>query len=143
MFIGEYQHSIDDKGRVAIPAKFRPRLGEVAIITRGLDHCLFVFARAEWDALAEKLSALPFAKADSRAFVRHFLAGATDATLDRQGRAVIPDHLRQYAGIQKNVVLAGVYSRIEIWDETAWQNYKAKTEAASDEIAEKLGELGI
>ena len=143
MFIGEYTHSIDDKGRVAIPAKFRAKLGAVAIVTRGLDRCLFVFAKPEWDKLAEKIIALPLAKADSRAFARLMLSGAVDVTPDTQGRVVIPENLKRYAGLEKTAVVAGVYNRIEIWDETTWQHYKEKTEAASDDIAEKLGEMGI
>jgi len=143
MFIGEYTHSIDDKGRVAIPAKFRAKLGAVAIVTRGLDRCLFVFAKPEWDKLAEKIIALPLAKADSRAFARLMLSGAVDVTPDTQGRVVIPENLKRYAGLEKTAVVAGVYNRIEIWDETTWQRYKEKTEAASDDIAEKLGEMGI
>src|SRR3989338_4734763 len=115
MFIGEYTHSIDDKGRVAIPAKFRAKLGAVAIVTRGLDRCLFVFAKPEWDKLAEKIIALPLAKADSRAFARLMLSGAVDVTPDTQGRVVIPENLKRYAGLEKTAVVAGVYNRIEIW----------------------------
>lgn len=143
MLLGEYQHTIDTKGRVAIPAKFRGKLSAGAIITRGLDNCLFVFANAEWEALAQKLVALPLAQANSRAFVRLMLAGAMDVELDGQGRILIPDYLRKYAGIEKRVIVAGLYSRIEIWDAERWERYKQKTEDASDEIAEKLGELGI
>ncbi len=143
MFIGEYTHNLDSKGRVAIPAKFRNKLGAGAIITRGLDHCLFIFNDKEWDILAQKLIALPLAKADSRAFSRLMLAGAVDGELDKQGRILIPDYLREYAGLKKQIVVAGLYNRIEIWDSEAWKQYKTKTESASDEIAEKLSELGI
>ncbi len=143
MLLGEYRHNLDTKGRVAIPAKFREKLNAGAIITRGIDSCLFVFANAEWDALAKKLIALPIAQANSRAFVRLMLAGASDVGLDNQGRILIPDYLRAYAGLKKEVVVAGLYNRIEVWDEAAWKAYKAKTESASEEIAEKLGELGI
>lgn len=143
MLLGEYQHNLDIKGRVAIPAKFREKLTVGAIITRGIDNCLFVFANAEWDALAQKLIALPLAQANSRAFVRLMLAGASDVEIDNQGRILIPDYLRKYAGLKKEVVVAGLYNRIEIWDQGAWQTYKTKTENASEEIAEKLGELGI
>lgn len=143
MLLGEYQHSLDIKGRVAIPAKFRDKLNAGAIITRGLDNCLFVFASEEWNELAKKLTALPLAQANSRAFTRLMLAGAMDVTLDNQGRILIPDYLRKYAALGKQVVVAGLYNRMEIWDSAVWEKYKQKTESASEEIAEKLGELGI
>ena len=143
MLLGEYQHNLDIKGRMAIPAKFREKLTAGAIITRGIDNCLFVFANDEWDTLAKKLITLPLAQANSRAFVRLMLAGATDVLLDHQGRILVPDYLRKYASLKKEVVVAGLYNRIEIWDEAAWRAYKTKTESASQEIAEKLGELGI
>ena len=143
MLLGEYKHSIDTKGRLAVPAKFREAMTRGAIITRGLDHCLFVFTKIEWEKLAEKLIALPIAQANSRAFARLMLAGATDVELDSQGRVLIPEYLRQYAGLSKQAVVAGLYNRIEVWDKEEWEKYKAKTESASDEIAEKLGELGI
>ncbi len=143
MFIGEYQHNIDEKGRMAVPVKFRPQIGKGAIVTRGLDHCLFIFTGNEWQELAKKLVALPLAQSNSRAFARLMLAGAMEVELDNQGRILLPDYLRQYAGLKKQTVVAGVYNRIEIWDENTWQQYKAKTESNSDEIAEKLSELGI
>lgn len=143
MLLGEYKHNLDPKGRVAIPAKFREELKAGAIITRGLDNCLFVFAAKEWEDLAKKLVALPIAQANSRAFGRLMLAGASNAEVDSQGRVLIPDYLRRYAGLKKEVILAGLYSRAEIWDSERWSEYKKKTESASDEIAEKLGELGI
>lgn len=141
-FIGEYKHSLDEKGRVALPAKFRKRL-KGAIITRGLDRCLFVFNQDEWLILAKKLTALPLAQGNSRAFVRLMLAGAMEAPLDSQGRILIPEYLRKYADLKRIAIVAGLFNRIEIWDENNWEQYKAKTESASDEIAEKLGELGI
>ena len=143
MLLGEYRHNLDIKGRMAIPAKFREKLSAGAIITRGIDNCLFVFANAEWETLAQKLIALPLAQANSRAFVRLMLAGASDVEIDNQGRILIPDYLRKYAGLKKEVVVAGLYNRIEMWDEATWQTYKTKTESSSEEIAEKLGELGI
>jgi MraZ protein len=143
MLLGEYKHNLDTKGRMAMPAKFREKLTVGAIITRGIDGCLFVFAHAEWEELAKKLVALPMAQANSRAFVRLMLAGATDVELDSQGRILIPDYLRKYAGLKKEVVVAGLMNRIEIWDGEAWQAYKTKTEASSEQIAEQLGELGI
>ncbi|MDP2703919.1 MAG: division/cell wall cluster transcriptional repressor MraZ [bacterium] len=143
MLLGEYKHSIDTKGRMAIPAKFRTEITLGAIITRGLDRCLFVFSEKEWQKLAEKITALPLAQSNSRAFARLMLAGASDVTLDVQGRILIPEYLREYAGLKKQAVVAGVYNRAEVWDKETWDRYKEKTESASDEIAEKLGELGI
>ena len=143
MLLGEFQHNLDTKGRMAIPAKFRDKLTAGAIITRGIDNCLFVFANPEWEALAAKLIALPLAQANSRAFVRLMLAGATDVEVDNQGRILVPDYLRKYAGLKKEVVVAGLYNRIELWDKATWVAYKAKTESSSEAIAEQLGELGI
>ena len=143
MFIGEYTHSIDQKGRMAIPVKFRKDLGAGGIVTRGLDRCLFVFTKSEWEVLAKKLIALPLAQANSRAFIRLMLSGAAEGEVDQQGRILIPDYLRTYADLKKQAVVTGLYNRIEIWDTAAWRDYKAKTESASDEIAEKMGELGI
>lgn len=143
MFIGEYQHSIDDKGRVAVPAKFRATLGERAIVTRGLDRCLFIFSAVEWEELAKKLVALPMVQANSRAFTRLMLAGAREVDLDSQGRILVPDYLRTYASIKKQTIVAGLYNRIELWDEAAWKKYKTQTESDSDEIAERLSQLGI
>ncbi|MEK7630287.1 MAG: division/cell wall cluster transcriptional repressor MraZ [Patescibacteria group bacterium] len=143
MILGEYKHNLDLKNRLAIPAKFREKLSTGAIITCGLDRCLFIFGVKEWETLVQKLVALPIAQANSRAFVRLMLAGASDVRLDVQGRALIPDYLRSYAGLKKQVVVTGLYNRIEIWNADNWGKYKTKTELASDEIAEKLGELGI
>ena len=143
MFIGEYTHNLDNKGRIAIPAKFRDKLSSGVIITRGLDQCLFVYSKNEWEILAQKLTKLPLSQANSRAFVRLMLAGAMDSILDSQGRILVPDYLRSYARLKKQVIVAGLYNRIEIWDVDIWKEYKAKTEGSSDEIAEKLGELGI
>ncbi len=143
MLLGEYKHSIDPKGRIALPVKFRANLKGGAIITRGLDHCLFVFGMTEWKQLAEKLTALPLAQANSRAFARLMLAGASDVEFDGQGRILIPDYLREYAGLGKLAVVAGLMNRLEVWDEKTWNKYKSRTESASDDIAEQLGALGI
>ena len=153
MFIGEYTHSLDTKGRVALPAKFRPKLGDGAIIARGLDRCLFVFTKESWEKLTAKIAGMSFMKSDSRAFARLMLAGASEVEFDNQGRILIPEYLRAYASLssgggsasggKRQVVFAGLYDRIEIWDEANWKSYKSKTEASSDDIAEKLGELGI
>lgn len=143
MFIGEYRHNIDAKGRVAIPAKFRNKLSGGTIVTRGIDHCLFAFSPEDWEKLAEKLIALPMTQANSRAFSRLMLAGAVKCEIDSQGRVLIPDYLRKYAGLGKDVVVAGLYNRIEIWNSTDWDDYKSQTESESESIAEKMGELGI
>lgn len=143
MLLGEYRHNLDMKGRMAVPAKFRESLNAGAIITRGIDSCLFVFTNSDWEELVKKLIALPIAQANSRAFVRLMLAGATDVSLDNQGRILIPDYLRKYANLKKEVVVAGLYNRFEIWDSVEWNNYKAKTESTSEIISERLGELGI
>ena len=143
MFIGEYNHNLDDKSRLAIPKKFRNDLLNGAVITRGLDNCLFVYTKIEWEKLAEKLATLPFSQANSRAFARLMLAGAMDVVLDKQGRVVLPDYLRSFSGIKKNVIIAGLYNRLEIWDEQSWIEYKKQTESSSNEIAEKMFDLGI
>ncbi len=143
MFIGEYNHSIDAKGRLAVPKKFRDDLRAGVVITKGLDNCLWVYTYEEWKNLATKLANLPISQSSTRAFARLMLAGAMDTVLDKQGRVVLPDYLREYAGIGKKVVVAGLFDRLEIWNEDKWQEYKEQTESESSEIAEKLGELGV
>ena len=143
MFIGEYSHSIDAKGRISVPAKFRKQLKQGVVVTRGLDHCLFVYTRQEWLTLAMKLAELPISQKKSRAFARLMLAGAWDSKLDSQGRIILPEYLRKYASLGKRAIIAGLFSRLEIWDESSWIKYKQETEAASDEIAEAMGDLGI
>jgi MraZ protein len=143
MILGEFQHTVDGKGRLAIPAKFREFLKTGAIVTRGLDSCLFLFSEKEWRGLAEKLIALPLAQANSRAFSRLMLSGASDVECDSQGRILVPEYLRTYAHLQKDVVITGMYNRIEIWDKTKWIEYKKKTENESGDIAEQLSNLGI
>ena len=141
MFIGEFLHSIDNKGRVAIPAKFRPKLSEGAIVTRGLDRCLFVYSKKEWLKLAKRIATLPISQTNTRAFSRLMLAGAMDVRLDKQGRIVIPEYLRTYSKIKKRVAIVGLFNRLEIWPEEEWQKYKANTEKKGNEIAERLGEI--
>ena len=143
MFIGEYKHSIDEKGRLAIPSKFRNDLATGAVVTRGLDTSLFLFPKEEWGKLAEKLASLPLGQSNSRAFARLMLAGAMDVELDKQGRVVLPEYLRQYAHLQKTTIIAGLYNRLEIWDEEKWEMYKKKVENDADAVAEQLGQLGI
>ncbi len=143
MFIGEYSHNLDDKGRIAVPKKFRSDLRKGAVVTRGLDTCLFLYTKKEWEKLAVKLSNLPFAQANARAFARLMLAGAMDVEIDGQGRAVLPEYLRKFAGLNKEVVVAGLYSRLELWDSAKWSEYKTKTEAESNQIAEQMSALGV
>jgi len=143
MFIGEYSHSIDEKNRLAIPSKFRQELKSGAVVTRGLDSSLFLYTKKSWNELAEKLSKLPISQSGSRAFARLMLAGAMDVDLDKQGRINLPDYLKKYAGLNKKVVITGLYNRLEIWDSLAWEKYKAGTEKNSGDIAEALGELGV
>ncbi len=143
MFIGEYHHSLDEKGRLAIPVKFRNEFKQGAVVTRGLDNSLFLYTKKEWGKLAEKLAALPISQSKSRAFARLMLAGAMDVSLDKQGRIVLPDYLRSYAKINKKAVIAGLYNRLEIWSEENWESYRQGAEANSNDIAEALGELGV
>jgi len=141
MFIGEYSHNIDDKGRMAVPSKFRQKLKNGAVVTRGLDNCLFLYSKEEWEKLAEQIAASPINKANSRAFSRFMLAGAMEAEFDKQGRILLPDYLRGHAGLKKKAIVAGLYSRIEIWDEDTWKKYSKANEKNSAKIAEGLGEL--
>lgn len=143
MLIGEYSHTIDDKGRLSLPAKFREQLKEGVVVTRGLDKCLFVYSKQAWRELADKISTLPLTSKQSRAFARLMLAGAWDANLDSQGRVMLPEYLRKYAQVKKQVVVAGLYNRLEIWDEDAWSGYSKEAEANSEAIAETLTDLGI
>lgn len=143
MLIGEYTHTIDPKKRLAIPSKLRREIGERAVLTRGLDNCLFLFPMKEWEQLAEKLGKLPFGQQDTRGFVRLLLSGAVEVENDQLGRILIPDYLKDYAQLKKKVTIAGLFNRLEIWDEERWQSYKNNLEKESDRIAEKLGELGV
>ena len=143
MFIGEYAHSIDFKKRLAVPSKFRAELKNKVVVTRGLDNCLFVYTLKAWEELAGKLGTLPVGESGTRSFTRLMLAGAVDVDVDKQGRILIPDYLKSYAGLTRNVVIAGLYNRLEIWDEKKWNEYKKKAEKNSDDIAEQLGKLGV
>ena len=143
MFIGEYNHNLDNKGRIAVPVKFRDDLKKGAVVTKGLDGCLFLYTMSEWKILADKLSKLPISQSNTRAFARLMLAGAMDVQIDKQGRIILPDYLRKYATLKKKVIINGLYNRLEIWDENNWEKYKSKTEKESGDIAEKLGELGV
>lgn len=143
MLLGEYQHTIDGKGRMAVPSKFRKSLSSGVVVTKGPDACLYLYPMEEWVKLADKIAHLPLGQADSRAFSRLMLAGASHAEIDAQGRILIPEYLRSYAGIQTKAVVVGLYNRAEVWDEARWQSYRKDVEKKTDEIAERLGELGV
>lgn len=138
MFMGEYQHSVDVKGRLIIPSKFRESLGETFVITRGLDNCIFGYPMDEWRKLEEKLKELPMTKKDARAFARFFFSGATEVELDKQGRVNIPSTLVSYANLEKECIILGVSSRIEIWAKDAWDKYYDESEESFNEIAENM-----
>jgi len=143
MFIGEYKHNMDSKGRLAVPAKFRQMLDEGAVVTRGLDNCLFLYSKEEWEKIAKKLANLPIGQSKARAFSRLMLAGAMDVEFDNQGRITLPEYLRSFANLNKKTIIAGLFDRLEIWDEETWDKYKQSAESESTEIAEALGELGV
>lgn len=144
MFMGEYRHSIDEKGRLIIPAKFRELLGDCFVVTKGLDNCLFIYPNHEWQAFEEKLKALPIANKGARKFSRFFLAGASPCSFDKQGRILLPPNLREFACIEKEVVLIGVSSRIEIWSKDYWDTYNNEDDDLNmEDIAEQMADLGI
>jgi MraZ protein len=143
MLIGQYQHTIDSKKRLALPSKFRGELGDKIVITRGIENCLVVYTIKEWQAVAEKLSNLPISQMEARSFSRIILAGAMEASLDKLGRILIPDYLKEYADFKKNVVICGLSNRLEVWDEEKWETYKKKAEKGLGEMVSKLGGLGI
>lgn len=143
MLIGEYQHTIDEKKRLAIPAKLRKDLGKGAVITRGFDNCLALYPLKEWQKLADKLTKLPTGQVEARAVARVFLAGAMAVEFDALGRILLPDYLKEYSKIEKNVVIAGVFTHLEIWDKANWDNYKQRTEKEVGDMASKLTELGF
>jgi len=136
--MGEYQHSIDEKGRLTIPARFREELGAAFVITRGLDQCLFVYPSSEWGVLEQKLKSLSLMKSDARAFTRFFFSGAVECELDKQGRVNLPKNLTEHAKLDKDCVVIGVSSRVEIWSKAVWEDYSQKSEESFNEIAEKL-----
>ncbi len=146
MIIGEYEHSLDAKSRLIMPAKLREDIGEKFIITKGLDGCLFGFSKQEWENFEEKLKTLPLTNKNARDFVRFFLSGAIIEELDKQGRFLIPANLKEYANLDKEIVITGVGTRIEIWDKAKWKEYNSEENLSADQIAEnmeKLGALGI
>lgn len=143
MFIGEYNHNLDEKGRLAVPAKFRSLLEKGAVVTKGLDNCLFLYPKNKWEEIAQKFANLPISQAKARAFARHMLAGAMDVEFDSQGRITLPEYLRKFASLNKKTIIAGLFDRLEIWDEGEWNKYKTTTDKDSGEIAEALGEMGV
>lgn len=143
MFMGEYRHSLDSKARLIMPAKFREMLGESFVMTRGLDNCLFVYPQNEWKILEEKVKKLPLAKSEARAFVRFLFSGATECEFDKQGRISLSSLLRNYAQIDKELVVIGVSNRVEIWSKDNWESYLAKAELDYVDLAEKIIELEI
>lgn len=143
MFIGEHQHTLDEKGRIIIPSKFRADLGLEFVMTKGLDNCLFIYPKSEWEILEAKLKTLPLTSKDARAFVRFFFSGASESTLDKQGRVLIPSNLREHSRLDKDAVIIGVSTRIEIWSKDHWNNYIDEDNLSYESIAESMAELGI
>ena len=143
MLIGEYKHTLDIKKRLSVPSKWRKDLGTTLIVTRGLDNCLFVYPQKEWQKITEKIGQLPLGQADTRSFNRFFLSGAVEVEVDSVGRILVPDFLKEFAGLDTKVVLAGIYDRVEIWAENKWEEYKSRIEGQADQLAEKLGEIGV
>jgi MraZ protein len=143
MLIGRFTHKVDDKGRLSLPAKFRKELGETVVITHGLDQCLFVYTADEWQKFASQIGSLSMGQADTRAFSRFLLSGAIETEVDKSGRVLIPNFLREYAGLDDQVVVAGVHSRLELWNEARWEAYAKELSTKADVLAEKLGEIGM
>jgi MraZ protein len=143
MFLGEYQHSLDPKNRFTVPSKFREGLGESFVATKGLDNCIFLYPLSEWQTIEEKMRALPFTQSDVRAFARFFLSGACECEMDKQGRILVPQKLREYAQIDKEAVIIGVGSRVEVWSSENWERYSSKAEESYETVAEKLVDLGF
>ena len=143
MLIGEYTHNIDAKKRLSLPSKWREELGRKLVVTRGLDNCLFVYPLKEWEKITLKIGQLPLGQADTRGFNRFFLSGAVEVEVDTVGRILVPDFLKEFAGLNAKVVLAGIHDRVEMWDENRWITYKQKIESQADAFAEKLGQIGV
>lgn len=143
MLIGQYKHTIDIKKRLALPVKFRTELGNKIIITKGVENCLVVYTEKEWEIMSQKLGSLPISQTEARSFTRHLLASATEVELDKLGRILLPDYLKTYAKLEKNVVVCGLANRLEVWNETMWENYTKNAQMGVEEIVSKLGPLGI
>lgn len=142
LLIGEYEHTLDEKKRISLPKNFRSALGKRVIVTRGLDQCLFVYSRASWEIVAQKLQSLSFVQAETRGFSRFMLSGAAEIEVDGIGRILIPDHQKVFAGLKKRVVFTGVSDRVEIWDAERWMSYKRTIDKDAEKLAKKLGEIG-
>lgn len=143
MLIGEYTHTIDEKNRLSFPVKFRKSMGKSVVVTPGLDNCLFVFTTKEWDKIAEKLANSSMLQADTRSFNRYLLGGAVEVSVDAQGRILVPDFLKDRAGLKGKVAIVGVHSRVELWDDATWKKYQKDVEANADTLAERLGTIGV
>lgn len=143
MLIGQYEHTIDNKKRLALPAKFRGELGDKVIITKWMEGCLTVFTEEKWQKISDKLTEMTISQPEARSFTRTILAGAMEISLDKLGRVLVPDYLKKYAGLEKNVVICGLSNRLEIWDAKKWKEYNKKAEEGVDEVVSKLGEFGI
>jgi transcriptional regulator MraZ len=138
MLLGEHDHTLDDKNRLTLPAKLREELGDGVVVTRGMDGCLFAYAAADWERLAERIRSLDPLSRESRMMQRHFFSGAVKAALDKQGRMVLPAGLLQSAGIEREVTVAGVYDHLEIWDRTKWRTHLHEVEGSAEDVAERL-----
>lgn len=143
MLIGQYTHTIDPKKRLSLPSSFRRELGKKVVLTNGLDHCIFVYSQKEWQKVASKLGDLGIGNSDTRSFNRFMLAGAVEVEVDASGRILVPEFLKKFANLSEKAVLAGVHSRVEIWDENAWQKYTQQVGNEADALAEKLSEIGV
>ena len=143
MLIGQYNHSIDDKNRLSFPVKFRKEMGKTVVVTPGLDQCLFVFTTKEWLKIAERLAESSMLHTDTRSFNRYLLGGAVEVSVDTNGRILIPDFLKERAGLKNKVAIVGVHTRVEIWEEDVWKAYKKDVETNADSLAERLGGIGV
>lgn len=143
MLIGEYIHTVDDKKRISLPVRFRKEIGKRVVVTHGLDNCLFLYPLKEWQKISEKLGSLGIGQKDTRGFNRFMLAGAAEIEVDSIGRILIPDFLKEFADLKNRVVFAGIHNRIEIWNEKRWKDNKNKILKQADQLAEKLGEIGV
>jgi MraZ protein len=143
MLIGEYNHTLDGKGRISLPAKFRKEMGKKLVVTYGLDHCLFVFTEKEWKVISNHLSEFSLLQSDNRSFNRFMFGGAVEASVDSIGRILIPDHLKGWATLKQKAVIIGVQNRLEIWSDSSWKSYKKEVEKKADGLAEKLGGAGV
>ena len=143
MLLGEYRHNVDAKGRVSVPSKFRGDLGQSFVVTKGLDNCLYLYSKDEWKKFEDKLKNLPITSQEARSFVRFFFAGASECEVDKQGRINIPQNLREYAKIQKDVVIVGVSTRAEIWSSENWDKYTNSDSLDVSKIASQMSNLGI